>query len=160
MKRGDTVTIYEDPITREKPEGQAVLLKRIDSADSDMERWRVQFKGDLEMVVERDILHISLKRTPPTTEVEMKRKNRFRKAGELKGKQAAKALIHLYPKNYRKELQLYYEDRNRALAIEFDSVKIGRKEPSDEEWEAFLEGFRSGVSEIVTSQPFSFDDEA
>lgn len=42
MKKGDIVTIYENPLTKEKPEGRAKLVKKI-CDDVDMEYWQVQF---------------------------------------------------------------------------------------------------------------------
>lgn len=45
MKKGDIVTIYEDPITEKIPEGKAVLLRPVNS-DEDLEWWEVRFKGE------------------------------------------------------------------------------------------------------------------
>ena len=44
MKRR-TVTIYEDPLTETKPEGQATLKQRI-RTDAELEYWLVLFDGD------------------------------------------------------------------------------------------------------------------
>jgi hypothetical protein len=46
MKRGDVVTIYQDPITKQKPEGKAKLVKQISTAEGGLERWTVQFVSD------------------------------------------------------------------------------------------------------------------
>ena len=46
MKKGDTVMVYEDPLTEQKPEGEAVLLKRQDFCLNGMERWQVRFVSD------------------------------------------------------------------------------------------------------------------
>lgn len=48
MKKGDKVRIFEDPITRQKPEGMATLIKLEFVSDSvpRAERWRVRFEGD------------------------------------------------------------------------------------------------------------------
>lgn len=67
MKKGDVVTIYEYPVTQEKPEGQAVLLRKVsdgvlyqlgDSEDLYLELWKVRFLGWREEYgpVERSIL--------------------------------------------------------------------------------------------------------
>jgi hypothetical protein len=42
MKKGDTVTIYQDPLTETNKEGQARLLRFINE-DHDMEFWEVKF---------------------------------------------------------------------------------------------------------------------
>jgi len=42
MVKGDIVMIYQDPVTRQKPEGEAVLFELI-SQDEDFERWGVVF---------------------------------------------------------------------------------------------------------------------
>ena len=47
MKRGDVVTIYEDPITRKKVEGKARLVRLLSALpDDNLERWEVHFTGD------------------------------------------------------------------------------------------------------------------
>lgn len=46
LKYGDRVIIYCDPITKLKPEGSAVLKRRIGEADPELQRWKVQFEGD------------------------------------------------------------------------------------------------------------------
>ena len=43
--RGATVTVYEDPFTRQRPEGQAKLLSLL-SDDGETQRWRVRFEGE------------------------------------------------------------------------------------------------------------------
>jgi len=47
MKKGEVVTIHEDPITEEKPEGEAKLLKKIDEDHHAVrprcEFWQVKF---------------------------------------------------------------------------------------------------------------------
>jgi len=45
MKKGDIVTIYQDPLTQEKFEGKAVLLEFLKD-DYQMERWEVHFLED------------------------------------------------------------------------------------------------------------------
>ena len=54
MKTGQTVTVYQKPLTKEQPEGKAKLLKRIaDSRDSEtVENWKVKFISD-EFICER-----------------------------------------------------------------------------------------------------------
>ena len=42
MKKGDIVTIYKDPITKQKPEGKARLVKFV-SRFEDEEHWMVSF---------------------------------------------------------------------------------------------------------------------
>lgn len=47
MKAGDTVTIYEDPITQQKPEGISTLVTHLDGPDADgIEQWEVQFSDE------------------------------------------------------------------------------------------------------------------
>lgn len=48
MKKGDHVTIFEDPITRELPEGEAVLVRKVGemedvAVDWHFEDWQVRF---------------------------------------------------------------------------------------------------------------------
>jgi hypothetical protein len=45
MKRGDIVEIFEDPITCEKSEGMAKLV-RLDIREEDQEYWQVRFLDD------------------------------------------------------------------------------------------------------------------
>lgn len=55
---GDTVTIYQDPITRQKPEGDATLIRCLNPVDRDgLSRWEVRFAGESE-TFERTILAI------------------------------------------------------------------------------------------------------
>lgn len=54
FKPGDIVTIYSDPFTSEKIEGQAKLVKCLDN-DPEMNRWTVRFLSD-ERDVDRFIL--------------------------------------------------------------------------------------------------------
>jgi hypothetical protein len=42
MKKGDTITIYQDPLTRKNKEGQARLIRFV-SESHDMEFWEVKF---------------------------------------------------------------------------------------------------------------------
>lgn len=47
MQKGDIVTIFTDAILRERPEGKARLVKRIDSgALPKLEYWKVEFLSD------------------------------------------------------------------------------------------------------------------
>ena len=56
MKVGDTVEVYEDPITCEKLEGVAILIKKVYDCDANgLESWGVRFKGEQE-IMERKIL--------------------------------------------------------------------------------------------------------
>jgi rubrerythrin len=43
LKPGDVVMIYEDPVTKAKPEGRAKLLKLIRTEEEDMQFWQVEF---------------------------------------------------------------------------------------------------------------------
>ncbi len=48
MKKGDTVTIYADPLTKRNVEGKAILQKRLDNDDEfyegdSIQRWQVKF---------------------------------------------------------------------------------------------------------------------
>lgn len=48
MKPDDVVTIYEDPLTEKKPEGQARLVKLMfpPNYNPDMELWEVQLLAE------------------------------------------------------------------------------------------------------------------
>jgi hypothetical protein len=59
LNAGDTVTIYEDPLTARKVEGQAKLIRRVSDRVEQYENvalefWRVQFEGE-DMVVYRAV---------------------------------------------------------------------------------------------------------
>jgi hypothetical protein len=42
--------VYEDPITKQKPEGKATLVRFLDRDDREIgERWMVRFIGDREV---------------------------------------------------------------------------------------------------------------
>ncbi len=44
---GDRTMIYQDPITRQKPEGPATLVQMIRRDDDDgLNRWAVRFDGE------------------------------------------------------------------------------------------------------------------
>jgi len=45
LKRGMVVTIYEDPVTRKRPEGKARLVRLVQPLH-DGAIWHVQFLGD------------------------------------------------------------------------------------------------------------------
>ena len=47
-KKGDIVTIYQDPLTKAKPEGKAKLIKKLAGKDAEegTEYWIVQFLSD------------------------------------------------------------------------------------------------------------------
>lgn len=49
-KAGDKVTIYEDPFSQEKPEGEATLFARESIGMDGEEQWLVKFHGDFELV--------------------------------------------------------------------------------------------------------------
>lgn len=51
MNKKDIIMIYEDPITKQKPEGKAKLLK-LTKAGTSTERWKVRFLSD-DFVTER-----------------------------------------------------------------------------------------------------------
>ena len=42
MRKGQIITIYEDPLTERKPEGEARLLRKIAEND-EFEDWEVEF---------------------------------------------------------------------------------------------------------------------
>lgn len=48
MKTGQIVQVYQKPITKEQPEGEARLIKRMpDNRDGDIvENWKVKFISD------------------------------------------------------------------------------------------------------------------
>ena len=54
-----TMMIYEDPLTCEKPEGNALLIKKI-KEDGNFQYWRVRFVVDGFSCV-RKISHLQLK---------------------------------------------------------------------------------------------------
>lgn len=45
-KAGDIVTIYEDPLTEQKPEGKAKLVQKVNEDELGLERWLVEFVED------------------------------------------------------------------------------------------------------------------
>ena len=45
MKEGDLVTIFEDPLTKQKAEGEALLIKQV-MDDRFQELWLVSFQAD------------------------------------------------------------------------------------------------------------------
>lgn len=53
LRPGLVLMIYQDPVTKLKPEGKARLLELI-QADDEMPRWLVRFEGD-DLPVERKI---------------------------------------------------------------------------------------------------------
>lgn len=60
MKKGETIRVYEDPITQKRFEGKAKLVKLIDSEfgfwdGRRLMRWQVRFEND-KGLYERDIL--------------------------------------------------------------------------------------------------------
>ncbi len=55
LKPGMEVVIYQYPMTKEKPEGRATLLAKIDDLGPGIERWQVHFVGESE-VYERTIV--------------------------------------------------------------------------------------------------------
>jgi len=60
MKKHTKVIIYHDPITRQEPEGKALLLRKVSDEGSwegkKLERWKVCFEGEDGGVYERRIL--------------------------------------------------------------------------------------------------------
>lgn len=46
LKAGDWVTIFEDPITEQHPEGTAQLVEHILDVHGDAQAWKVRFEGD------------------------------------------------------------------------------------------------------------------
>jgi hypothetical protein len=51
MKRGDRVMIYEDPITKQHPEGPAVLIKKLNR-----EYWKVALINEPDRTYERKVV--------------------------------------------------------------------------------------------------------
>jgi hypothetical protein len=45
-KQGRLVTIYQDPLTCQKPEGVARLVNFIETTPDGLQLWEVRFKGD------------------------------------------------------------------------------------------------------------------
>ena len=56
LNKHTKVTIYEDPLTEQKPEGKAVLLSKVKDITPELERWNVCFEGEDGGVYQRDIL--------------------------------------------------------------------------------------------------------
>ena len=59
LKPGKEIIVFEDPITEKKPEGKAILIRKIGLIGSglegwDLHSWRVRFLDD-GMVTERTI---------------------------------------------------------------------------------------------------------
>jgi hypothetical protein len=58
VRKGDIVMIYEDPITKEKPEGNATLIKKLfstmEGTNWHTEYWQVRFINE-EAIFERTI---------------------------------------------------------------------------------------------------------
>ena len=54
LKSGDIEMIYDDPITRKRPEGKARLMKKLIPSPVGMEYWQVQFLSD-RVITERFI---------------------------------------------------------------------------------------------------------
>lgn len=50
MENGNIITIYEDPVTMQKIEGKAKLLKQLHCNDPSLEYWTVLFINDLAVV--------------------------------------------------------------------------------------------------------------
>lgn len=55
MKKGDLVWIYEDPFTKERPEGEARLVRLISRHRFNQSYWKVRFLRD-KSVVDRMII--------------------------------------------------------------------------------------------------------
>ncbi len=55
MKKGDIVTIYAQPLTHERPEGDARLIKRlkVDGGIKDYSYWDVEFLNEPGIVYQR-----------------------------------------------------------------------------------------------------------
>jgi hypothetical protein len=51
---GSRVVIYEDPITKEKPEGKAIL-RELYAISEQLSRWRVEFEDELGQFYARTI---------------------------------------------------------------------------------------------------------
>lgn len=48
LQPGDHVTVFQDPFSRNRPEGEAVLVECIQEEDEGFSRWRVLFLDDPE----------------------------------------------------------------------------------------------------------------
>ena len=58
MRKGDVVKIYQDPLTKQQPEGEAKLIKRLGYGENKLpkvERWEVKFLSD-GYITERTIM--------------------------------------------------------------------------------------------------------
>lgn len=49
-KKGEIITIFEDPLTQQKPEGKAELITKTPNYDNELENWMVKFTGEKYMV--------------------------------------------------------------------------------------------------------------
>ncbi len=60
MKRGQKVTIYQDPITRQRPEGKAKLIGRVSEIGvyegHPVVRWQVEFADEPGVSYERTVV--------------------------------------------------------------------------------------------------------
>ena len=50
MKPGDKIEIYEDPITQNRLEGIATLIKKV-ASQPNLETWVVRFRGERETFI-------------------------------------------------------------------------------------------------------------
>lgn len=55
MKKGEIATIFEDPITEQKEEGKARLIKKYREDHGQLECWKVKFLSD-GFIADRNIL--------------------------------------------------------------------------------------------------------
>lgn len=46
MKKGELINVYSDPITRERLEGQAKLIKKIQDLADGYESWTLEFTDE------------------------------------------------------------------------------------------------------------------
>ena len=57
-KKGDIITIYEDPITCHKIEGKAKLMHKMPLKDDFLEMWQVRFINEPSRLFERRLIKL------------------------------------------------------------------------------------------------------
>ena len=76
MKPGDIVMIYDDPITKVMPEGEARLVREYEAADCDgRSRWKVHFLTDPPGVNYMRTIHEPLTNLPEEVKKKSKQDN-------------------------------------------------------------------------------------
>lgn len=107
-KKGDTVTIYQNPLKQQEIEGEATLVQLMTQREN-TERWIVQFKGENKLC----------RRTIARKDVD---EGEFAKQPKMEKRIVNGELRYLYSKE-RKEKS----DRYGLTAYEYYKKQIGKK---------------------------------